>query len=284
MSKKIIGGLGWERDLPDFRDRHAGSKEVGDILSKSRTLKAVQKKLPSSIDLSKWCSAVENQGDIGSCTANAGVGLMEYYQRRAYGQHIDGSRLFLYKATRQLLGWKGDDGAYLRTAMKAMMLFGIPPESAWPYKEADFNIEPPAFCYAYAQSYRAMHYYRLDPLGTTPTTLLKNIRTSLAAGLPSMFGFTVYSSIPAIGEGGGDIPYPTPSDKPEGGHAVVAIGYDDTRKIGAHRGALKIRNSWGKEWGEKGYGWLPYAYVENEQADDFWSLVDAGFVETGGFE
>lgn len=283
MSKTHIGCLGWERDLLDCRDRHAGGTEVEAILAKSRSLKAAQKKLPTSIDLSKWCSPVENQGDIGSCTANAGVGLMEYFQRRAYGQHLDGSRLFLYKATRQLLGWKGDDGAYLRSTMKAMMLFGIPPESAWPYQEADFNIEPPAFCYAYAQSFRAMRYYRLDPLGTTPTALLKNIRTSLAAGLPSMFGFTVYSSIPAIGEGTGDISYPTGADKADGGHAVIAIGYDDTRKIGAYRGALKIRNSWGKEWGEKGYGWLPYAYIENEQADDFWSLVDAGFVETGLF-
>ncbi len=284
MSKKLVGGLGWVRDLPDFRDHHADSKEVDEILKKSRALKAVQKKLPTSIDLAKWCSPVENQGEIGSCTANAGVGLMEYYQRRAYGQHLDGSRLFLYKATRQLLGWKGDDGAYLRSTMKAMVLFGIPPERTWPYKEADFNIEPPAFCFAYAQSYRAMRYYRLDPPGTTASALLKNIRASLAAGLPAMFGFTVYSSIPAIGDGTGDIPFPTASDKPEGGHAVVAIGYDDARKIGAHRGALKIRNSWGKEWGENGYGWLPYAYVENEQADDFWSLVDAGFVNTQLFE
>ena len=110
MSEKLVGGMGWERDLPDFRDCHAGSEAVGAILGKSRALKAAQKKLPTSIDLSKWCSPVENQGDIGSCTANAGVGLMEYYQRRAYGQHLDGSRLFLYKATRQLLGWKGDDG------------------------------------------------------------------------------------------------------------------------------------------------------------------------------
>ena len=284
MTEKLIGGMGWERDLPDFRDCHGASAEIEKILDKSRALKAARKKLPASIDLSKWCSPVENQGEIGSCTANAGVGLMEYYQRRAHGQHLDGSRLFLYKATRQLLGWKGDDGAYLRSTMKAMVLFGIPPERTWPYKEADFNLEPPAFCYAYAQSYRAMRYYRLDPPGTSTSTLLKNIRTSLAAGLPSMFGFTVYSSIPAIGEKNGDIPFPNTSDKPEGGHAVIAIGYDDARKIGSHRGALKIRNSWGKEWGEKGYGWLPYAYVENEQADDFWSLVDAGFVNTALFE
>ena len=284
MAKQLLGRMGWEHDLPDIRDRHSGSEAVAKILDQSRALKAASKKAPSSVDLSSWCSPVEDQGDLGSCTANAGVGLMEYYQRRAYGQHLDGSRLFLYKATRQLLGWKGDQGAYLRSAMKAMVLFGIPPESAWPYKAADFDVEPPAFCYAYAQSYRAMHYYRLDPAGTTPDKLLKNVRTSLAAGLPSMFGFTVYSSIPGIGDSSGDIPFPKPTDKVEGGHAVVAIGYDDNRKIGPHRGALKIRNSWSEHWGEHGYGWLPYAYIEHEQADDFWSLVDAGFVNTALFD
>ena len=284
MAKQQLGSMGWERDLPDFRDSHAGSEQVAKILDKSHALKAAKKKLPASVDLSQWCSPVEDQGDLSSCTANAGVGLMEYYQRRAFGQHLDGSRLFLYKATRQLLGWKGDQGAYLRSAMKAMVLFGIPPEAAWPYKTSEFDVEPPAFCFAYAQSYRAMHYYRLDPCGTTPATLLKNVRTSLAAGLPQMFGFTVYSSIPGIGDGSGDIPFPKPTDKSEGGHAVIAIGYDDNKKIGTHRGALKIRNSWGTGWGENGYGWLPYAYIEQEQADDFWSLVDAGFVNTSLFE
>lgn len=95
-----------------------------------------------------------------------------------------------------------------------------------------------------------------------------------------MFGFSVYSSIPGIGEGTGDIPYPGPGDRLEGGHAVVAVGYDDARKIGSQTGALLIRNSWSIDWGEDGYGWLPYAYVENGLAVDFWSLVQADFVNT----
>jgi hypothetical protein len=106
----------------------------------------------------------------------------------------------------------------------------------------------------------------------------------LAAELPAMFGFTVYSSIPPMGAGTGDIPFPTPEDKQEGGHAVVAVGYDDQRKIGADTGALLIRNSWGTGWGEKGYGWLPYSYVTAEQAFDFWSLVQADFVDSDLFD
>jgi C1A family cysteine protease len=277
------GGMGWERDLPDFRDRTAATDEVRKILSRSQRLKKLgSKKLPAAVDLRKWCSPIEDQGDLGSCTANAGAALLEYYERRALGQYLDASRLFLYKATRNLLKWKGDQGAYLRTTMKAMALFGVPPESYWPYKIVDFDAEPPAFCYAFASSYKAMQYYRLDPPGLARKDILANVKRQLAAELPSMFGFTVYSSMPAIGEGG-DIPFPDDGDSVEGGHAIAAVGYDDGRKIGKQKGALLIRNSWGTDWGEKGYGWLPYAYVERGLADDFWTLVRAEYVDTSLF-
>lgn len=69
---------------------------------------------------------------IGSCTANAGVGLVEYFERRAFGKHLDASRLFLYKVTRNLLHLTEDTGAYLRTTMAAMALFGVPPKNTGP--------------------------------------------------------------------------------------------------------------------------------------------------------
>jgi C1A family cysteine protease len=284
MTEERFGGMGWERDLPDFRDHTAETKSVAEILARSRRLKGTAKALPSSQDLRHSCSPIEDQGKLGSCTANAGVGLLEYYERRALGKYLDASRLFLYKATRNLLGWPGDDGAYLRTTMKAMALFGAPPEQYWPYKVSHFNDEPPAFCYAFAQSYQALHYYRLDPPGATKAQILSNVRRRLAAELPSMFGFSVYSSMPGVGEGTGDIPFPADGDRLEGGHAVVAIGYDDSRKIGRQKGALLIRNSWGTAWGEKGYGWLPYEYIEAGLADDFWALVRAEYLNTDLFE
>lgn len=277
-------GLGWHRDLPDFRDHTAQADEVAQILAKSKSLRAAAKKIPASVDLRQWCSPIENQGSLGSCTANAGVGLLEYFERRAFGKHLDGSRLFLYKATRNLLGWTGDQGAYLRSTMKAMVLFGVPPEAHWAYKVTKFDDEPPAFCYAFAQNYKAFKYYRLDPPGTPKSQLLNAIKTNLAAGLPSMFGFTVYSSIPPVGDGKGEIPFPQKGDTVEGGHAIVAVGYDDAKTIGKSKGALLIRNSWGAGWGVQGYGWLPYAYVENGLAVDFWSLVQAGFVDTDLFK
>ncbi len=277
-------GMGRRRDLPDFRDHTAETDAINEIISKSAPLKAAAKKQPLSVDLRQWCSPVENQGSLGSCTANAGVGMLEYYERRTTGKHIDGSRLFLYKVTRELQGIKGDDGAELRDVMKAMVLFGVPPEKYWPYHVTKFNDEPSSFCYAFAQSYQAIKYYRLDPAGTSPTATLAAIKKNLAAALPAMFGFSVYSSIPPLGDGKGEIPFPERGDSLEGGHAVLAVGYDDNKKVGKNKGALLIRNSWGVDWGDKGYGWLPYAYVEAGLADDFWSMVKAEYVDTDLFK
>jgi len=281
---RVNKSMGWLRDIPDHRDFHVNSSEVQEIRQQSKKVQQINAALPVSVDLRQWCSPIEDQGDLGSCTANAGVGVLEYFQRRAFGKYLGASRLFLYKVTRNLLGITGDQGAELRDTMKAMVLFGVPPENYWPYKIEKFDEEPQAFCYAFAQSYKTTKYYRLDPAGQGTEKTLEAVKKSLAAGLPPMFGFTVYSSIPADGDGKGEIPFPGSGDSVEGGHAMVAVGYDDTKKVGKDTGALLIRNSWGTGWGDKGYGWLPYSYVQHGLAVDFWTLVDSGFVDTELFE
>lgn len=296
-------GMGWLRDWPDYRDltseydrvptraSRLGQKEsVKAMLTKVGVTEPARSLSPTSPALKPWFSPIEDQGSLGSCTANAGVGLVEYFERRAFGRHIDASRLFLYKVTRNMLHWTGDTGAFLRTTMGGLVLFGVPPEEYWPYQISEYDKEPSSFCYAFAQAYQALTYYRLDPPQTPSDVLLNRLKLYLAAGLPSMFGFTVYSSI-SQASSTGKIPFPTPGEQIVGGHAIIAAGYDDNMKIKNSNGggveitgAFLIRNSWGAGWGDGGYGWLPYEYVRRGLAVDWWSLLRNEWIDTGVFK
>lgn len=281
--------MGWLRDYPDFRDYTENNENIKEMCRKSGVISSrIDKaKLPSKVDLRKYCSPIEDQESLGSCTANAGVGLVEFMERKALGKHLDASRLFLYKATRNLLKIKGDTGAYLRSTMGAIVLFGVPPEEYWPYKIADFDKEPLAFCYSFAQSYQAIKYIRLDS-GINETLLLKKLKKYLNQNIPSIFGFTVYDSIEQAGKDG-KIPFPSKGERVLGGHAIMAVGYDDKMEIKNSSdnqktiGAFIIRNSWGENWGDKGYGYLPYQYVLKGLAVDWWTILKQEWIDTGEF-
>lgn len=299
-----LKGKGWRKDFPDFRDNTPSSttlsakqvargakRPVAEVLKgliDDGPRRSRNSTLSTKEDLRQWCSPIEDQGQLGSCTAHAGVGLYEYFERRAFGKYIDGSRLFLYKVTRNLLKWEGDDGAYLRTTMGAMAMFGIVPEKYWPYQEHRFNEEPSAFLYSYAQNFQALLYYRLDVQGVSKDRLLERIKQHLRMGLPLIFGFTCYTSLDTGDHG--NIPFPDRNEEVEGGHAVMAVGFDDRKEITncnnpkiKTKGAILIRNSWGTEWGDKGYGWLPYEYVLAGIADDWWSMTKGEWIDTGKF-
>lgn len=295
-------GLGYVPDIPKPEDYTEETRKVAELLAKTQLAsrvaaivpeavaayapKAAPATPPASVDLRAWFSPIEDQGSLGSCTANAAAGLLEYNERRAHGRFIDASRLYIYKASRDLLGWTGDTGAYLRTAMEALVLFGAPPERYWAYDgrpaatNTRYDVEPPPFCYAFGANYQALTYFRHDPAGTATATVLANIKAYAAAGFPSMFGFPVYTEydhpLP-----GGLIAYPTTGYR--GGHANVVAGYDDNLMIGADRGALLIRNSWGPAWANAGYAWMSYRYVTSGLANDFWSMISAKWVDTGQF-
>ena len=276
--------LGWHRDLPDHRDWFLDEHPEAARLFLNRPLFSNSDlpvasafplvSLASSVDLTAWCSPIENQSRLGSCTAQAAVGCVEYVEKRAKGRHIDGSRLFVYKTTRNLLGWTGDTGAYVRTTLKALNLFGAPPEKYWPYDISKFDNEPPPFVYAYGQNFRTIRYFRLDKPDQRAVDLLNLTRTVLAIALPVVFGFVVYN----WGNQEGEFLMPGANDKPFGGHAILAVGYDDNRQIGDSKGALKIRNSWGAAWGERGYGWLPYDYVIQGLTSDYWTIFSQDYV------
>lgn len=284
-----IVGTGWLPPMPDLRDYSAENPEIKDI-TKKLGLSVKAPSIPATVDLRQWCSPVENQLNLGSCSAHAGIGVVEYFQRRAYGKHLDGSRLFLYKTTRNLMGVTGDTGAWLRNVMGALCLFGVPIEKYWSYNVSDFDKEPPAFVYAVGDNFEALKYFCHDPQGANilPATVLSTVKQYLAAGIPSMFGFWGFPSFNNSSVKGG-IPYPCPGESAEWGHAIVAAGYDDGKKIKntkcnkETKGALLIRNSWGTGWGDNGYGWLPYDYILNRLALDFWSLLSIEWVDTKQF-
>lgn len=294
-------GTGWLPQMPDMRDYTEQHDEVAPMV-KALGLPTSPKAAfdaPSKVDLRAWCSAVETQGNLGSCTAQAAVGAVEYFERRAFGRHIEGSRLFVYKTTRNLMGVVGDTGAWLRTTMGALALCGVPAEKYWPYTTKKqpgpaggqtFDDEPTSFVYAIADNYEAIRYFGHDPKdkNVTPAKVLASVKRFLAVGVPSMFGFYGFPSVNST-DVKGEIPFPCPGEQAIWGHAVLAVGYDDGKKIKntacnkSTTGALLIRNSWGANWGDKGYGWLPYAYVLHGLALDFWSILRMKWVDTKQF-
>ena len=281
-----VRGTGWIPDLPDDRDLTPESDRIrSQILSFGTPL------VRPKVDLRTTQSfpPIVNQGGLQSCTAHAAVCLLEYFETQAFKTYIEHSRLFVYKVTRNLALQSADVGAFLRDTMKALALVGAPPEQYWPYVEASVNVEPTPFAYALAQNFQALDYYRYDPDGADRAVVLQKIQTNLSSGLPAMFGFYLFQDAVQQAERGGTFPVPSQEDRPIGGHAVVAVGYDNGKRIKnvttgeETEGAILFRNSWGPAWGDRGYGWLPYEYVTRELAVDWWSLISSEFVNTNQF-
>jgi len=248
--------LGWLPDTPDARD----------IPFRARY--AVPRKLPARADLRVGCSPVEDQGELGSCTAQAVVGALEFRQLRALRgvlvlppRYRDLSRLFIYYNTRAAMGTvREDSGAMLRTAIKSLARQGVCREDLWPYAVARFAHKPARRCYAEALKHTVTAYERLATLA--------EMKACLALGVPFVFGFSVYEHVMTRAvAGSGKIRLPKPRERLLGGHAVMAVGYNDATRT------LLFRNSWGESWGKMGYGTLPYAYLgDRNLSDDFWCI------------
>jgi C1A family cysteine protease len=279
-SRFIPPGLGWLRDLPDPRDYLADDPRVRKMLHRLKRPPTGRAAPPPRVDWRDFFAPVEDQQTLHASAAHACVALADYFERRAHGTSREGSPLFLYKMTRRLLNGEGDRGAGLRSTLKAMKRFGIPPQRFCPYDVTRFDEEPAPFLFAYASEYLSVHYVRLDRRRAGGPEVLAAVKAFLAAGFASALGFTVFNSLTADP----DIPAPTTFDSVRGGQVVVAAGYDDGRRIRSTRGALLVRSSWGPAWGENGYGWLPYAYLEDALAADVWTLLEPSWIDSGEFE
>lgn len=273
-------GYDWQADLADHRDYSWRHQAVAALLATIRDQPHRSTNLPRAVDWREYCGPVEDQLHLGTSAAHAVLALVQYFERRSTGRMLRLSRLFAHYTARRLMPGAGGRGVSLRAVLKAMVLCGIPPEKDWPYNVARLEAPPDAFAYSFGRYFRSICYLRLDSRDASGEQILRQVRAFLAAGFPAVFGFSVSN---AVGDDG-EIPFPKAIDSILGGQAMTAVGYDDNLRIGSDRGALLVRSCWGKAWGHGGYGWLPYAYLRERLAVDFWTLLKPAWLRSGEFE
>lgn len=282
-------GLGFLPDLASPFDY--GKLEAKDIYNKLN-LETSMDALPVANDYTDRFTVVRDQSSIGSCTAFATVtALVEYYNKNVNNAVLQASPLYQYKMTRNIMGVTGDTGAYMRSAMQALVKWGWVPEKEYPYIIEKFDLEPTDdIKFGTGKDFQATKYIRVDQNGVSTKDLVNELKKHAAKNIPIMFGFTVFNnSWSQANRSGGEFPYPANGDRIAGGHAVCISGYDDNKVITNKqdgkqtKGAFKIRNSWGTKWGDKGYGWIPYRYTDIGAALDYWVLLEAEWIDQGVF-
>ena len=236
---------GWHPSGPDKRDRRFLRAPVA---------------LPPAADWTDKLPPCYDQGQLGSCTANALAGALQFLQAAQNEPLVMPSRLFIYFNERVIEdSVDSDSGAEIRDGIKSINSQGCCPESEWPYTEL-FNTQPPAACYSDAAKELLLAYRAVD------NTVLDDLKAALVQG-PVVGGFTVYDSFESDAVAAtGVVPMPDLSkESVQGGHAVLGVGYDDSKQ------AFIVRNSWGPAWGLNGYFTIPYAYfTDPDLASDFW--------------
>ena len=246
-------GYGWVRDIPDPRDNHFTPPPE------------LKNKLPGSVDLRPQCPPVYDQKAINSCTAQAIAGAVQFDLTKQGIADFVPSRLFIYyneRAARNVVC--ADCGSTPREGIKTVASMGDCPEELWPYHPRKFAVKPPRICFKKARKYRAVKYQRIS-------RNLNHFKGCLASGHPFVFGMIVHDSFQSFDKDAvrytGHLRLPKRDDKVEGGHAVVAVGYNEKNQW------FIVRNSFGADWGMKGYFTVPYEYLTREDLSaDFWVI------------
>lgn len=248
----MIRKYGWIPDVPDFRDYPFK-------LRKTKIL------LPKLVDLRPFCSSVEDQEDIGSCSGNAAAGALEYKDKKNDNKYREVSRLFIYYSAREYIDCINEDsGAYIRDVIRGIAKYGACDEELFPYNTKEFSTKPTDKAYKDALKRRIHSYYRIKD------DRVESVKQAVYAGNPVIFGFTIYTGFESEEVANtGKMWVPKPGENAVGGHAVLIVGYNDNIKC------FIVRNSWGNSWGDGGYFYMPYEYVANSDlSDDFWVIVD----------
>jgi C1A family cysteine protease len=244
--------FGWKRDLHDPRD-----------FKFKVSAPTAPRVLPPLIDMRPEFPPVYDQQDLGSCTGNALGAAYQYGDMKQGNPSFIPSRLFIYYNERVIEGTVNEDnGAMIRTGIKTLVDSGVCPEDMWKYNTWKFKKKPCPECYTAALDNQVLQYLRISP------HTIQGVKEALADGFPVVFGFTLYESFmtETVARTGMATP-PLPNEAPIGGHAVLAVGYDDSKQC------LIVRNSWGENWGLKGYFYLPYWYITTPNAAaDFWVI------------
>lgn len=253
----------WKRDYHDSRDHYVQKSSAFKLEEPQNLLK--------SVDLRNHCSTVENQGSLGSCTANALVGALEYLENKSQlntGSNktsVDLSRLFVYYNERVIEGTtKEDAGALISDGVKSLRNLGVCTEDVWPYSIQKFAVKPSPAAYQNALTRKIKAYARVSR-----DNGITGVKQVLSSGYPIVFGFTVFEEFEGDSVAQtGVLNMPQENEQDLGGHAVLMVGYDDSTQ------RVLVRNSWGNDWGMNGYFTMPYDYITDRNlSSDFWTIT-----------
>lgn len=215
--------------------------------------------LPTFVDLRQFFGPAFDQGQLGSCTGNGTAGLLGYLENKQKNVWQVFSRLFIYWHEREIEKTINEDaGAMIRDGMKVLQKIGAPLESSWPYNITRFTEKPSAQAEAEAVNHRIKEYHRVTKVSTA--------KAALASAQPIVMGMLVYDSFESAQVARtGMVPMPHQTEQQLGGHCMLIVGYDDAKQC------FIVRNSWGMGWGDKGYCYIPYQFVDSHLIMDMWT-------------
>jgi len=251
---------GWVRDSeqPCNDVQHADHK----FSALQPTLSLSETPVAGVVDLRRFCSPIEQQAQLGSCVGNSVVGGLEFLQiKQGKTPFVDLSRLFVYYNARLMTQDQDkDNGTYIRLAMGTLSSLGTCSEAKWPYDVTKVFIRPSWSSYREGYANKIDAYYKIDATGADR---IETIKAALQAQHPVVFGMIVDQDYMDVGSDG-MVAMPKPVRVNSGGHAQLIVGYNDNTR------RFIVRNSWGVYWGDNGYGYVPYDYLDASDADDFW--------------